>query len=69
MYKWYTSCLLVPTDKQLDDYNLIEGAQRDERAGFSSTMDNLLIDGMVTLDYHQKKCNLFTGWVDVEKNL
>ena len=26
MHKWYTLCLLVPTDKQLDDYNLMEGA-------------------------------------------
>ena len=29
MYKWYTSCLLVPTDMYLDYYDLMEGAQRD----------------------------------------
>ena len=23
LYKWYTSCLLVPTDKHLDDYDLM----------------------------------------------
>ena len=67
MYKWYTSCLLVPTDKHLDDYDLMEGAQRGARAGCSGTMDNLLIDRMVTLDCHRKKRNLNMGWVDVKK--
>ena len=28
IYKWYTSCLLVPTDKHLNHYELMEGAQR-----------------------------------------
>ena len=67
MYKWYTSCLLVPTDKHLDDYDLMEGVQRDARAGCSGTIDNLLIDRMVTLDCHRKKRNLSMGWVDVKK--
>ena len=67
MYKWYTSCLLVPTDKHLDDYDLMEGAQRAARAGCSGTIDNLLIDQMVTLDCHRKKRNLSMGWVDVKK--
>ena len=55
MYKWYTSCLLVPTDKHLDDYVLMEGAQRGARVGCSGTMDNLLVDRMVTQDCHRKK--------------
>ena len=65
MYKWYTSCLLVPTDKHLDDHDLMVGAQRGSRAG--CTMDNLLIDRMVTLDFHRKKRNLSMGWVGVKK--
>ena len=67
MYKWYTSCLLVPTDKHLDDYDLMEGAQRGARAGCSGTIDNLLIDRMVTLDCHRKKRNLSVGGVNVKK--
>ena len=67
MYKWYTSCLLIPTDKHLDDYDLMEDAQRGARAGCSGTMDNLLIDRMVTLDCHRKKRNPSMGWVDVKK--
>ena len=55
MYKWYSSCLLVPTDKHLDDYVLMEGAQRGARVGCSGTMDNLLVDRMVTQDCHRKK--------------
>lgn len=27
IYKWYTSCLLVPTDKHLNHYELMEGAK------------------------------------------
>ena len=31
------------------------------------TVDNLLIDRMVTLDCHRRKHNLSMGWVDVKK--
>ena len=58
VYNWYTSSLFVLTDKHLDDYDLMEGAQRGTRAGCSGTMDNLLIDRMVTLECHRKKRNL-----------
>ena len=42
----------------------MEGQQRGARAG---TTDNLLIDGMVTLDCHRGKRNLSMAWVDVTK--
>ena len=61
VYKWYTSCLLVPTDKHLDGYDLIEGTQRGARARCSGTMDNILIDRMVTLECHRNKRNLSMG--------
>ena len=50
MYKWFTSCLLKPMDQHLDDRELMEGQQRGTKTGCSGTMDNLLIDRMVTLD-------------------
>lgn len=67
IYKWYTSCLLVPSDKHLNHYELMEGAQRGARAGCSGTVDNLLIDRAVTLDCHRRNRNLSMGWVDVKK--
>ena len=67
IYKWHTSCLLAPTDRHLNHYELMEGAQRGARAGCSGTVDNLLIDLMVTLDCHRKKRNLRRLWVDVKK--
>ena len=67
LYKWYTSCLFVPTDKHLNHYDLIEGAQRGARAGRSGTVGNLLINRAVTLDCHRRKHNLSMGWVDVKK--
>ena len=66
IYKWYTSCLFVSTDKHLNHYELMEGVQRGLHAGCSETVDNLLIDRMVKLDCHRKKCNLSMGWVDIK---
>ena len=66
MYKWFTSCLLVPTDKHLDEYDLMEGAQRGARAGCSGTVDNLLIDRTVALDCHRRRRNLSMAWIDVK---
>ena len=54
IYKWYTLCLLVPIDKRLNHYELMEGAQRGALAGCSGTVENLLIDRMVTLDCHMR---------------
>ena len=45
----------------------MEGAQRGARAGCSGTVDNLLIDRIVTLDCHRRKRNLSMEWVDVKK--
>ena len=67
MYKWLTSCLLVPTDQHLDEYNLMECAQRGARAGCSGTVDHLLIDRTVTLDCHRGRRNLSMAWIDVKK--
>ena len=67
MYKWFTACLLVPTDKHLDEYDLMEGAQRGARAGCSGTVDNLLIDRTVALDSYRRRRNLSMAWIDVKK--
>ena len=61
------SYLLVPTDQHLDEYNLMEDAQRAARAGCSGTVDNLLIDSTVTLDCHRGWRNLSMAWIDVKK--
>ena len=66
IYKWHMSCLLVSTDKHLNRYELMEDAQRGVHAGCSGTVDNLLIDRMVTHDCHRRKRNLSMGWVDVK---
>ena len=57
MYKWFTSGL-KPMDQHLDHHELMEGQQRGAKTGCSGTMDNLLIDRMVTLDCHRGKRNL-----------
>ena len=41
----------------------MDGAQRGARAGFSGTIDNLLIDRTVTLDCHRRKGNLSRPWL------
>lgn len=45
-------------DKHLGDYELMDKQQRGSKAGFSGTMDNLLIDRMVPLYCHGNKCSL-----------
>ena len=67
MYKCFTSCLLVPTDKHLDEYDLMEGAQKGARAGCIGTVDNLLIDRTVALDCHRRRRNLSMAWIDAKK--
>ena len=67
MHKWFTSCLLVPTDKHLYEYDLMERAQRGARAGCSGTVDNLLIDRTVALDCYRRRRNLSMAWIDVKK--
>ena len=67
MYKWFTSCLLGPMDCHLNEYGLMEGEQRGAKSGCSGTVDNLLIDRMVTQDCHRGKRNLSMAWIDVKK--
>ena len=67
LYKWFTSSLLVPIDNHLDKFNLMEREQRGAKKGCSGTMDNLLIDRMVTQDCHRRNRNLCMAWIDVRK--
>ena len=48
IYYWFTSCLLQPMDQHLRSYGLMEEQQRGAKSGCSGTVDNLLIDQMVT---------------------
>ena len=66
-YKWFTSCILGPTEEHLNVYDLMEKQQRGAKAGCSGTIDNLPIDRTVTLDCHSYKHNLSVAWVDVRK--
>ena len=67
IYKWFTSCLLKPMNHHLDTYKLMEIEQRGAKVGCSGTMNNLIIDRMVTEDCHRGKRNLSMAWVDVAK--
>ena len=67
VYKWFTSCLLSPTEQHLEEYGLMEGSQRGAKKGCSGTIDNLLIDRVVTMDCQRRRRNLSMAWVDVKK--
>ena len=67
MYKWFTPCLLEPTNEHPETHGLMDGAHRDARAGCNGSIDNLLIVRTVTLDCHWRKRNLSMAWIDVEK--
>ena len=56
--KGFTWCWLGPMNEHLETYGLMDGAQRGARAGVSGTIENLLIDRMVTLACHWRKRNL-----------
>ena len=66
-YKWFTSCLLGPTDQHLEEHGLMEGSQRSAKKGCSGMVVNLLIDRVVTLDCLRRRQNLSVAWVDVKK--
>lgn len=40
-YKWFTSCLLDPTDQHLEEHGLMEGSQRGAKKGCRGTVDDL----------------------------
>ena len=54
-------------DHHLETYALMEGEQRGAKKGCSGTIDNLLIDRMVTQDCHRVRRNLSMAWIDVKK--
>ena len=66
-YKWFTSCLLGPTDQHIEEHGLMEGSQRGAKKGCSGTVGDLLIDRVVTLDCQRRRRNLSMAWVDVKK--
>ena len=45
----------------------MEREQRGAKRGCSGTIDNLLIDRMVTQDCHRRNRNLSIAWTDVRK--
>ena len=66
-YKWFTSCLLPPMDKHLEEYDLLEGEQRGAKPRCSGTTDNLLVDRMVCHDSRNSRKNVSMAWIDVRK--
>ena len=67
IYKWFTSCLLKPVDKHLNENGLMQGEQRGPKANCSGTIDNLLIDRKFCQDSQRGRCNLSMAWIDVKK--
>ena len=67
LYKWYTSCLLKPTDEHLSKFGLMHGDQRGAEEGCAGTVDNLLIDRMVCQDSQRGKNIVSMAWVDMRK--
>ena len=59
--------MLMPMNQHLDTYALMEGEQRGVRVGCSGTIDNLLIDRMVSEDSTRGRRNLCMAWIDVKK--
>ena len=64
---WFTSCLLSPMDKHLEEYDLLEGEQRGAKPRCSGTTDNLLVDRMVCHDSRNSRKNVSMAWIDVRK--
>ena len=67
MYKWINACMLTPMNQHLDMYALMEGEQKVARVGCSGTIDNLLIDHMVSEDSTRGRRNLRMAWTDKKK--
>lgn len=64
---WFTSCLLSPMDKHLEEYDLLEGEQRGAKPRCRGTTDNLLVDRMVCHDSRNSRKNVSMAWIDVRK--
>ena len=58
---------IIPTDHHPAAHALMEGTQRGARAECSGTVDNLLIDRIVTFDCYRRRRNLSVAWIDVKK--
>ena len=58
---WVETCLCSSQN------NLMESQQRGAKSGCSGTIDDLLIDGMVTQDCVRGKRNTSMAWIDVKK--
>ena len=67
IYKWFTSCLLKPVDKHLNENGLMQGEQSGAKANCSGTIDNLLIHRMVCQYSQRGHRNLSMAWIDVKK--
>ena len=67
IYKWYTSVLLLHSNKHLDDNNLMQIDQRGAKSNCSGTTDNLLLDDTIIRDAIMHKRNLSCAWLDVRK--
>ena len=59
--------MLTPMNQHLDMYALMKGEKRVARVGCSGTIDNLLIDRMVSEDSTRGRRNLSMAWIDVKK--
>ena len=66
-YKWLTSILLIFQNSHLSKYNLMQIDQRGSKEGTSGTVNNLLIDDMVSRDVALRRRNIFYYWIDVKK--
>ena len=66
-YKLFTSFTLISIEKHLELNKLMEGQQRGARNNCSGTVDNLLIDRTVALDFCRRKRNQSAAWIEVRK--
>ena len=65
--KWFTSFPPASMDQHLEDYGRMEDQQTGAKSGCFGTMDNVLIDTAVMLDYRRGKRNLSMAWSDMSK--
>ena len=61
------SCLLRPTNKHIDKYNLMGIQQSGAKTGWSGTIENLLIVKIVVQDCYRGNRSMSMPWKDVNK--